>query len=139
MFDNLAINVSILGYTQKCIQLQTSTYISYCYTEPFKLRSRFGPKHQCIFFTILLFFLFHYFPLDSDLVSSSNNLEDLGVGKNHNYLDIWVYITLGLHGIWIIIRFIRKLCPPSHLKARSSIFSFFQSPVEQSGRKVVTC
>lgn len=65
----VAINFSILGYPQQCIQLQISTYISYCYTEPFKLRSRFGPKHQCIFITVFLLFLSHYFPSYSDLVS----------------------------------------------------------------------
>lgn len=89
----------------------------------------------CFFLTIS-FFLFP--TLDSDVVSSSNN-KDLGVGKNHKYLDIWVYFTLGLHSTWIIMRFVRKLYPPSHLKARSLIFSFIQSPVEQPGRKVVTC
>lgn len=120
------------------IQLQISTYISYCYIEPFKSRSKFGPKCQRIFITVFLLFLSHYFPLDSDLVSSSNN-KDLDVGKNYNYLDIWVYITLGLCDTWIIMRFVRKLYHPSHLKARSSIFSFIQSPVEQPGRKVVTC
>lgn len=138
-FANGAINFLILGCTQQCISnCRYPHTFPFCYTEPFKLRSRFSPKHQCIFINIFLLFLSQYFPLDSDLVSSSSN-KDLGVGKNHKYLDIWGYITLGLHDTWIIMRFVRKLYPPSHLKARSLIFSFSQSPVEQPGRKVATC
>lgn len=69
------------------------TNISYPCTEPFKLRTRFGAKCQCICIVIFHFFFptEYHLPLDSELLLSNIN-KHLCVRKHRKHLGVQVYI-----------------------------------------------